>query len=98
MNEIKLKPCPFCGGEARLIQIKDQNHKFWADGLYYIEVKHAVDPPGYICPLYSHSFGHYGGGYDKKAERYSDVTIKAHKACEEWNRRTEDEREGKADC
>ena len=89
MNEIKLKPCPFCGGEARLIQIKDQNHNFWADGLYYIEVKHAVDPPGYICPLYSHSFGHYGGGYDKKAEQYSDVTIKAHKACEEWNRRAE---------
>lgn len=89
MSEIILKPCPFCKGAAKLTQVRGDNHNFWADGLFFIEVEHVVNPPHYICPLYAHQFGHYGGGYDKKAERYSDITVKAYEACAQWNKRAD---------
>ena len=90
MNNIKLKPCPFCGGAAKLVQIRGENHNYWADGLFYIEVDHKVNVE-YVCPLYAHAFGHYGGGYNKRTQQYAEVTEKAKEACEKWNRRAYDE-------
>ena len=83
----KLKPCPFCGAEARLEQIRGDNHNYWADGLFYI----VADHDWRSCPLYAVTFGHYGGGYDKETGEYSPMTDKAVKACEKWNRRADNE-------
>ena len=90
MNEEILLPCPFCGGAAKLIQIRSENHDYWADGLFYIKVDHKADSE-YVCILYSHNNGHYGGGYDKKTQQYSEVTERAKEACERWNRRADNE-------
>lgn len=83
----KLKPCPFCGAEARLVQNRGDNHNFWDDGLFYI----VADHDWRSCPLYAVTFGHYGGGYDKETGEYGPMTDKAVKACEKWNRRADNE-------
>ena len=87
MEQINLKPCPFCGAETRLLQNRGDNHDFWDDGLFFI----VADHDWRSCPLYGVTFGHYGGGYNKETGEYSPITNKAVKACEDWNRRTDNE-------
>ena len=87
MELIELKPCPFCGAKAILWQNKTVYHKFWTDGLFYI----VADHDWRSCPLYGVTFGHYGGGYNKETGEYSPITDNAIKACEEWNRRANNE-------
>lgn len=90
--KIKLSPCPFCGGQAKLVQIQGDNHDYWADGLFFIEVNHNwngrnKDQP---CILYSVQFGHYKGGYNRKTGEYSPITEEAKMACAKWNDRRRD--------
>lgn len=50
MSEVKLKPCPFCGGEAEICNIYDHRrsvrcHKCWAKSVFVDEsdIKEAVE-------------------------------------------------------
>ncbi|MBQ7315689.1 MAG: hypothetical protein IJW90_01115 [Clostridia bacterium] len=92
--KIKLSPCPFCGGEAKLVQMKDDAHKWWADGLFFIEVNHnwGGEHRNKACILYAAQFGHYRGGYDKKTGEYSPITEEAKEACKDWNTRKDMDR------
>lgn len=86
---VELLPCPFCGANASLQQVQTENHLFWADGVWYIEVNHQD-----WCPLYSMSFTHFGGEYNEQTGIYSPPTEEALKECNAWNTRITKERGG----
>ena len=52
MIDPKLKPCPFCGGEAQIIQVQPKHGVMYAVGC---DGKYGSNCPGYIwkmTPLY----------------------------------------------
>ena len=85
-NDIKLKPCPFCGGEVRIVVMDDEFNirskayeKDPFSGLQY-GLYHSEEENPY-CPIATDSEEFLGVfGYDTKVE-----------AIEAWNRRVENE-------
>lgn len=42
MNDVVLKPCPFCGGEAKLIKRKVRTSFYMGGGTYYVHCKNCL--------------------------------------------------------
>lgn len=42
MEDLKLKPCPFCGGEAKLIKRSRKTGFYTVGGTYYIHCKECL--------------------------------------------------------
>ncbi len=83
MGPIRLLPCPFCGAEAELDQIRQyDNHEYFRDGNWYIRVKHEDN-----CFLKYTQFI-FSGKYHKSTGRYDPPTESVLQQCEAWNRRT----------
>lgn len=84
MDEFKLKPCPFCGAEAKYVQCKDEKHEWWADGHWFMEIEHDND-----CFMWCMRWPHFGGWYDKEKGVYCPLSDTAIKYGEKWNRRAD---------
>lgn len=85
MKETELKPCPFCGGEAKIKMVSPFSNDFTAGFNYVIKCKK--------CGLqYPHTFaiGFYltDKGEVKEAMAFEGVVEQSK---ELWNRRTDDE-------
>ena len=84
-EKITLSPCPFCGAEAKLSQVRcTHNHDYFRDGHWYINVKHDDD-----CILYTSNFA-ARGAYDKVKGIYKPPTERVIKMCEKWNKRAKE--------
>ena len=72
---IKLKPCPFCGGEAEMYNGTDIVGKYW-----YVRCK----------KCYSRGAGAYESGKElEPQEEYTAIIRAWERAIEAWNRREE---------
>lgn len=90
MNDIKLKPCPFCGAQIRIIICDDEgnnhNEEYENDpwsGLGYQLYHDIDDDSSESCPIARHRGEGVMGVwiYDTREE-----------ATESWNRRADDDR------
>ena len=78
MNEIKLKPCPFCGGEAttRVVVIRS-------------EIAGCTDDISFVVGC---STCHIGQRWDiNDRDSFEDAKTAMQKAIEAWNRRAEND-------
>ena len=89
MPEIKLKPCPFCGGDIKIVVCDDEGNLHNKDyekdpwsGLGYRLYHDITDTNAEDCPI---------AGYEDEGELGIFIYNSREEAAEAWNRRAENE-------